>query len=274
MRIDAHQHFWNYDSERFDWINDDMAALRRNFLPEDLYPILQASQIDGCIAVQAEEHLRETAFLLELCEDHPWVLGVVGWAELAQDNLDEILDQWSNYSKLLGFREVLQSKEPEYMLRKEFIRGIHKLGQRGYTYDLLTYPNQLPAALQLVDACPNQFFVIDHLSKPDIKAGDWKAWKKSLQPFSERELVYAKVSGMVTEADWKKWSPADLFPYLEITLELFGPKRLLFGSDWPVCLVAGQYKEVLGVIESFADKLSAHEKEALFGGTAKEFYKI
>ena len=274
MRIDAHQHFWNYDSERFDWINDDMAALRRNFLPEDLYPILQASQIDGCIAVQAEEHLRETAFLLELCEDHPWVLGVVGWAELAQDNLDEILDQWSNYSKLLGFREVLQSKEPEYMLRKEFIRGIHKLGQRGYTYDLLTYPNQLPAALQLVDACPNQFFVIDHLSKPDIKAGDWKAWKKSLQPFSERELVYAKVSGLVTEADWKKWRPADLFPYLEIALELFGPKRLLFGSDWPVCLVAGQYKEVLGVIESFADQLSTHEKEALFGGTAKEFYKI
>ena len=274
MRIDAHQHFWNYDSERFEWITDDMAALRRNFLPKDLYPILQASQIDGCIAVQAEEHLRETAFLLELSEDHPWILGVVGWAELAQDNLDEILDHWSNYSKLLGFREVLQSKEPEYMLRKEFIRGIHKLGQRGYTYDLLTYPQQLPAALQLVDACPNQFFVIDHLSKPDIKAGDWKAWKKSLQPFSERELVYAKVSGLVTEADWKKWSPADLFPYLEITLELFGPKRLLFGSDWPVCLVAGQYKEVLGVIESFAEQLSAHEKEALFGGTAQEFYKI
>ncbi len=274
MRIDAHQHFWNYDSDRFDWINDDMAALRRNFLPENLYPILQASQMDGCIAVQAEEHLRETAFLLELSEDHPWILGVVGWAELAKDNLDEVLDQWSNYSKLLGFREVLQSKEPEYMLRKEFIRGIHKLGQRGYTYDLLTYPNQLPAALQLVDACPNQFFVIDHLSKPDIKAGDWKAWKKSLQPFSERELVYAKVSGLVTEADWKKWHPADLFPYLDIALELFGPKRLLFGSDWPVCLVAGQYKEVLGVIESFADQLSAHEKEALFGGTAQEFYKI
>jgi L-fuconolactonase len=274
MRIDAHQHFWNYDSERFDWITDDMASLRRNFLPEDLYPILQTSQIDGCIAVQAEEHLRETAFLLELSEDHPWILGVVGWAELAQDNLDETLDRWSNFSKLLGFREVLQSKEPEYMLRKEFIRGIHKLGQRGYTYDLLTYPNQLPVALQLVDACPNQFFVIDHLSKPDIKAGGWKAWKKSLQPFSERELVYAKVSGLVTEADWKKWSPADLFPYLEITLELFGPKRLLFGSDWPVCLVAGQYKEVLGVIESFAEQLSAHEKEALFGGTAQEFYKI
>lgn len=274
MRIDAHQHFWNYDSERFDWITDDMAALRRNFLPEDLYPILEDSKIDGCIAIQAEEHLQETAFLLELSEDHPWILGVVGWAELAQDNLDEILDQWSSCSKLLGFREVLQSKEPEYMLRKEFIRGIHKLGKRGYTYDLLTYPQQLPAALQLVDACPNQFFIIDHLSKPDIKAGDWKVWKKSLQPFSERELVYAKVSGLVTEADWKKWSPADLFPYLEISLELFGPKRLLFGSDWPVCQVAGQYKEVLEVIESFADQLSAHEKEALFGGTAQEFYKI
>ena len=274
MRVDAHQHFWNYDSERFEWISDDMAELRRDFLPEDLYPILQSSQIDGSIAVQAVEHLRETEFLLELSETYPWILGVVGWVEMAQDNLDELLATWSSNSKLLGFREVLQSKEPEYMLRKEFIRGIHKLGQRGYTYDLLTYPQQLPAALQLVDACTNQFFVIDHLSKPDIKAGDWKAWKKSLQPFSERELVYAKVSGLVTEADWKKWRPADLFPYLDITLELFGPKRLLFGSDWPVCLAAGQYKEVLGVIESFADQLSAHEKEALFGGTAQEFYKI
>ncbi len=274
MRVDAHQHFWNYDSERFDWISDDMAELRRDFLPEDLYPILQSSQIDGCIAVQAVEHLRETDFLLELSETYPWILGIVGWVELAQDNLDELLDTWSSNSKLLGFREVLQSKDPEYMLRKDFIRGIRKIGQRGYTYDLLTYPHQLPAALQLVDACPNQFFVIDHLSKPDIKAGDWKGWKKSLQPFSERELVCAKVSGLVTEADWKKWDSGDLFPYLEIALELFGPKRLLFGSDWPVCLVAGQYEEVLGVIESFADQLSGEEKDAVLGENAQEFYKI
>ncbi len=274
MRIDAHQHFWNYDSERFEWINEDMAQLRKDFLPENLYPILQTSQIDGCIAVQAEEHLRETAFLLELSESHPWILGIVGWADLAQDNLDELLDAWSSNSKLLGFREVLQSKEPEYMLRKNFIRGIQKIGQRGYTYDLLTYPHQLSAALKLVDSCPNQGFVIDHLSKPNIKAGDWKAWKKSLQPFEERELVCAKVSGLITEADWKKWNPSDLFPYLEIALEIFGPKRLLFGSDWPVCLAAGDYTQVIGVIESFANQLSADEKDAIFGGTAQEFYKI
>ncbi|MDA0315120.1 MAG: amidohydrolase family protein [Bacteroidetes bacterium] len=274
MRIDAHQHFWNYDSERFDWITDDMAELRRDFLPEDLYPILQTSQIDGCIAVQAEEHLRETEFLLELSETYPWILGVVGWVELAQDNLDELLDTWSSNSKLLGFREVLQSKEPEYMLRKDFIRGIRKIGQRGYTYDLLTYPHQLSAALKLVDSCPNQAFVIDHLSKPEIKGGDWKAWKKSLQPFSERELVCAKVSGLVTEADWKRWNSSHLFPYLEIALELFGPKRLLFGSDWPVCLVAGDYKKVVGVIESFADQLSGEEKDAVLGENAQEFYKI
>lgn len=274
MRIDAHQHFWNYDSERFEWINEDMAQLRKDFLPENLYPILQTSQIDGCIAVQAEEHLRETAFLLELSESHPWILGIVGWVDLAQDNLDELLDAWSSNSKLLGFREVLQSKEPEYMLRKNFIRGLQKIGQRGYTYDLLTYPHQLSAALKLVDSCPNQGFVIDHLSKPNIKAGDWKAWKKSLQPFEERELVCAKVSGLITEADWKKWNPSDLFPYLEIALEIFGPKRLLFGSDWPVCLVAGDYTQVIGVIESFANQLSADEKDAIFGGTAQEFYKI
>ena len=274
MRIDAHQHFWKYDSERFEWITDDMAELRRDFLPEDLYPILQTAQIDGCIAVQAEEHLRETEFLLELSYSHPWILGVVGWAELAQDNLDEILDQWSDYSKLLGFREDLQSKDPEYMLRKDFISGIRKIGQRGYTYDLLTYPHQLSDALKLVDSCPNQGFVIDHLSKPDIKAGDWKAWKKSLQPFGERELVCAKVSGLVTEADWKKWNSSDLFPYLEIALEIFGPKRLLFGSDWPVCLAAGDYQDVIGVIESFSDQLSGDEKDALFGENAQEFYKI
>lgn len=274
MRIDAHQHFWKYDSERFEWITDDMAELRRDFLPEDLYPILQNSQIDGCIAVQAEEHLLETEFLLELSDSHPWIMGVVGWVELAQDNLDELLDAWSSNSKLLGFREVLQSKDPEYMLRKDFIRGIRKIGQRGYTYDLLTYPHQLSAALKLVDSCPNQGFVIDHLSKPDIKVGDWKAWKKSLQPFGERELVCAKVSGLVTEADWKKWNSSDLFPYLEIALEIFGPKRLLFGSDWPVCLAAGDYQEVIGVIESFSDQLSGNEKDALFGENAQEFYKI
>lgn len=274
MRIDSHQHFWNYHPDRHEWIGPEMGRLKRDFLPEDLYPVLQASQIDGCIAVQAEEHLRETAFLLELSDSHPWILGVVGWVEVAQDNLDELLDSWSQASKLLGFREILQSKEPEYLLRKEFVRGIQKLGSRGYTYDILTYPQQLPAALSLVDKCPNQRFVIDHLSKPDIKTGDWKAWKKSLQPFGERDLIYAKVSGLVTEADWKKWNTQELFPYLEIALEIFGPKRLLFGSDWPVCLLAGEYEQVLEVIESFTNQLSAAEKEAILGGTAQEFYSI
>ena len=274
MRIDSHQHFWNYHPDRQEWIGPEMGTLKRDFLPEDLYPVLQASQIDGCIAVQAEEHLRETAFLLELSESHPWILGVVGWVEVAQDNLDELLDSWSQASKLLGFREILQSKEPEYLLRKEFVRGIQKLGSRGYTYDILTYPRQLPAALSLVDKCPNQRFVIDHLSKPDIKTGDWKAWKKSLQPFGERELVHAKVSGLVTEADWKKWDANQLYPYLEIALEIFGPKRLLFGSDWPVCLLAGEYGQVLEVIESFTNQLSADEKDAILGDTAQEFYSI
>ena len=274
MKIDSHQHFWNYHPDRQEWIGPEMGRLKRDFLPEDLYPVLQASQIDGCIAVQAEEHLRETAFLLNLCDAHPWILGVVGWVEVAQDNLDEQLDSWSQTSKLLGFREILQSKEPEYLLRKEFVRGIQKLGSRGYTYDILTYPQQLPAALSLVDKCPNQRFVIDHLSKPDIKNGDWKAWKKSLQPFGERDLVHAKVSGLVTEADWKKWNTHELYPYLEIALEIFGPKRLLFGSDWPVCLVAGEYDQVLEVIESFTNQLSTDEKEAILGGTAQEFYSI
>jgi len=274
MKIDSHQHFWNYHPDRQEWISTEMGRLKRDFLPEDLYPVMQAFQIYGCIAVQAEEHLRETEFLLELSDSHPWILGVVGWVEVAQDNLDEQLDSWSQVSKLLGFREILQSKESEYFLRKEFVNGIQKLGSRGYTYDILTYPQQLPAALSLVDKCPNQRFVIDHLSKPGIKTGDWKAWKKRLQPFGERELVYAKVSGLITEADWKNWSTQELYPFLEIALEIFGPKRLLFGSDWPVCLLAGEYMQVFEVIESFTNQLSAEEKEAILGGTAQEFYSI
>jgi len=274
MKIDSHQHFWHYNRKRHDWIGPEMEKLQRDFLPEDLYPLLQSAQVEGCIAVQVEEHVRETDFLLELSESYPWILGVVGWVELAQDNLEEQLDAWNEANNLVGFREILQSKAPEYLLRKEFIRGLQKLGSRDYTYDLLTYPHQLPTALILVDKCPNQRFVIDHLSKPDIKTGDWKAWKKSLQPFGERELVYTKVSGLVTEADWKRWSTNELYPYLEIALEIFGPKRLLFGSDWPVCLVAAEYEQVLEVIESFTHSLSRSEKEAILGGTAQEFYKI
>ncbi|GMQ24381.1 amidohydrolase family protein [Algoriphagus sp. oki45] len=274
MKVDSHQHFWEYDPNRQDWITDDMKRIRRNFLPGDLFPLLQDAKIDGCIAVQAEESLRETDFLIDLAQQHEWILGVVGWADLGSDGLEEVLENYSENEHLVGFREVLQSKDPRYMLREEFIRGIHKLGEKGYCYDLLTFPQHLEATLELVKKCPDQRFVIDHLSKPGIKSGAWKEWKKLISPLAERELVWCKLSGMVTEADWQKWTYEDLFPFLEISMELFGPKRLMFGSDWPVCLVAGEYEQVFRVIEEFSSQLSTSEQDRIWGETALEFYQI
>ena len=274
MKIDSHQHFWHYHPERHDWIGIEMQKIRRNFLPEDLYPLLEASAIDACIAVQAEESRKDTDFLLELCQAHEWILGVVGWVDLGSEDLDRALEEYSSEKKLLGFREVLQSKDPSYMLRKEFVRGIQKIGEKGYSYDLLIFPTHLEASLALIDQVPYQRFVIDHAAKPPIRDGNWKAWKKLLQPVAEREGVCCKLSGLITEANWNSWTEEELQPYLEISLELFGPKRLMFGSDWPVCLVAGDYPEVVGLIESFTDQLTSMEKESIMGGTAAAFYLI
>jgi L-fuconolactonase len=274
MRLDAHQHFWKYDKVTHSWITDEMKVIRRDFPAGDLFPLLEEAKIDGTIAVQADETLRETEYLLDLADQNNWIKAVVGWADLGSDQLEDILDQLSAQKKLRGFREVLQSKDPEYMLRKEFIRGIRKLGKRGYTYDILIFPEHLDASLQLVDKCSDQLFVIDHLAKPKIKEGEWKEWKKKMVLLAERELVHCKLSGMVTEADLKNWKPEDLQPYLEIAMELFGPKRLMFGSDWPVCLVAGEYEQVFEVVDRFTDSLSAGEKARVMGETAKEFYGI
>lgn len=274
MRLDSHQHFWEYDPKRQDWITAEMNRIRRNFRPADLYPLLQNVSINGCIAVQAEESLRETDFLLDLADQHEWIVGVVGWADLKSDALDELLDTYSENPKLVGFREVLQSKDPRYMLQEKFIRGIHKIGERGYSYDVLIFPNHLHATLELVKKCPDQRFVIDHLAKPFIRKGECKEWKKAMTPLAERELVHGKLSGMITEADWISWTPEQLFPYLEIALELFGPSRLMYGSDWPVCLLAGEYERFWQVIEAFTDSLSSSEKARIMGETAVEFYKI
>lgn len=274
MKIDSHQHFWNYHPERQAWIGPEMQLIRRNFLPEDLYPLLEENKIDACIAVQAEESKEETAFLLDISQAHDWILGVVGWEDLGREDLDLVLEGYDTQKKLLGFREVLQSKDPSYLLRKEFVRGIRKIGQQGYSYDLLIFPRHLEASLALIDQVPYQRFVIDHAAKPSIREGYWKEWKKLLQPIAEREYVYCKLSGLITEANWNSWTVEELQPYLEISLELFGPKRLMFGSDWPVCLVAGDYPEVVGLIESFTDQLTSMEKESIMGGTAAAFYLI
>lgn len=274
MKIDSHQHFWKYDPKRHGWIDDRMKLIRKDFLPENLKPLLDANQIDACIAIQAEESLVETDFLLELAEKNSWIAGVVGWTDLSAPDLDLVLERYSKQVHLKGFREILQSKNPEYFLRSEFIQGLKRIHQKGYTYDLLIYSHQLPTALELVKKSGENRMVIDHLAKPNIKSGRWKEWKKNLKPISEREYIFCKLSGMVTEADWEDWTAKDLTPYLEIVLELFGPDRLMVGSDWPVCLLAGEYDEVFEIITSFTDSLSKSEKTKILGHSALEFYQL
>jgi L-fuconolactonase len=274
MKIDAHQHFWKYDQVKHAWIDDEMKIIRRDFPPNDLSPLLQAAQIDGTVAVQADETWRETEYLLDLASQYPWIKAVVGWVDVGNPKLEDFLDIASETPKLKGFREVLQSRKPDYMLRSEFIKGIHQLGKRGFTYDILIFPEHLDASLDLVSKCPDQPFVIDHLAKPKIKTGEWKEWRKKMALLAERELVYCKLSGMITEADLKKWTYEDILPYMEIALELFGPQKLMYGSDWPVCLVAGEYERVWEAINRFAEALSAGEKERILGGTAQKFYGI
>lgn len=274
MKLDSHQHFWKFDPKRQPWINEEMKLIRKNFLPDDLFPILERNSIDGCIAVQADESIRETAFLCDLALEHEFIKAVVGWVDLGADKLDLELDQFASQSKLKGYREVLQSKNVDYMLRPEFIRGISKLGKRGYTYDILIFSNQLEATYHFIKKAPEQPFVIDHLAKPNIKLGIWREWKKELSLLAERDYIYCKLSGMITEANWKKWKKEELKVYLDTALELFGPRRLMFGSDWPVCLVAGQYEQVLELIEEFIQPLSQSEQAQIMGGTAMEFYGI
>lgn len=274
MRLDSHQHFWKYNPEKQSWITDDMKVIQKNFLPDDLIPILKKHEIDGCVAVQADESIRETAFLCDLAEEYKQIKAVVGWADLGSDDLDKNLDQFASQKKLKGYREILQSKPVNYMLRKEFIRGIEKIGRRGYTYDILVFHNQLEGTLQFIKKAPEQPFVIDHIAKPNIKLGIWREWKKEMAPIAERDYISCKVSGMITEADWKSWTLKELQVYLDVVLELFGPKRLMFGSDWPVCKIAGEYEQVLEIVERFTDKLSKSEKEAIMGNTAAEFYGI
>ena len=236
--IDAHQHFWQYHPDKHSWINEDMAAIRRDFYPADLQPILQQQQIEGCMAVQADQTEAETDWLISLAEKATFIKGVVGWVDLRSATIRERLAHYQQFPIVKGFRHILQGEDPAFMLQPDFLRGIKALQEFGFTYDILIYPRHFSAAVALVKQCPEQAFVIDHLAKPDIKNRELAEWKKGIEALAAFPNVYCKVSGMVTEADWHQWQPSDLFPYLDTVTNAFGMKRLLYGSDWPVCLVA------------------------------------
>ncbi len=274
LTVDAHQHFWSYTPADFGWISDDMAAIRRDFTPTDLAPLLQQSGIDRTVAVQARQSIEETTWLLSLAAENDWIAGVVGWLPLADANIQPLLDEASANPKLKGLRHILQAEPDAFMLRDDFNAGISLLRRYGLTYDVLVLEHQLPAAIEFVDRHPSQPFVLDHLAKPLIAAAALEPWRSNLIELARRPHVSCKLSGLVTEADFRAWSPADLRPYMETALEAFGPQRLLFGSDWPVCTVAATYTRWLQVVNEFIARLSPHEQQAILGGNAASFYKL
>ncbi|HWC16424.1 MAG TPA: amidohydrolase family protein [Terriglobales bacterium] len=275
MRIDSHQHFWRYDPKRDNWITDDMAVLKCDYLPHHFIPELLASGMDACIAVQADQSEAETQLLLEFADENPQIAGVVGWMDLLSQNVGERLQYFSQFRKLRGFRHILQSEPDDgFMMRKEFLRGVSCLAQYGFTYDILIYPKHLPIAREFVGTFPEQKFVLDHLAKPPIKTGDIDTWAHDIRTLAMHPNVWCKLSGMVTEADWKSWNHFDFEPYLDVVFEAFGTDRLMFGSDWPVCLVAGTYKEVKKIVEDYTRDLSADEQAQIFGRNAANFYGL
>ena len=275
MKIDSHQHFWKYDPARDTWITEEMSILKRDFLPDDLDRECQANGIDASIAVQADQSETETQFLLGLANCSPRIAGVVGWVDLCSSKVAERLAYFAQFEKLRGFRHIAQAELDErFLVRDDFVRGIACLREFGFTYDILIYPKQLPAALELVARLPEQRFIIDHLAKPEIKTRGAASWATHMRNIAQNPNVYCKLSGLVTEADWRHWKSEDFKPYLDVVFDAFGPQRLMFGSDWPVCLLAGSYQQVKQVIEDYLNGHSEDEKEKIFGNNAIGFYGL
>ena len=272
--IDSHQHFWKYNSERHSWISEEMAAIQKDFLPDNLENVLLKNKVYGCVTVQANQNDEETNWMLSLAEEHSFIKGIVGWVDLQAPNIIERLQYFSSFPKLKGFRHILQDEEPSFLQQPSFVRGISYLKNFNFTYDILIYPKHLKAALELVKKFPEQKFVINHLGKPAIAQGHYCEWEKDITSFSEFENVYCKISGMVTEADWNTWTSENLRPYLDTVIKTFNTKRIMFGSDWPVCLLAASYEKWLQTVQQYFSSFSKNEQEDFFSGNAKQFYNL
>jgi L-fuconolactonase len=274
MRIDSHQHFWRYEPAQYPWIRADW-PLRRDFLPRHLESLLRANKLAGCVAVQARQSLEESRWLLGLAAQHSFIKGVVGWVDLRSENLTEQLAAFAHDPRFVGVRHVVQEEpDNDFLLRPNFVRGIAELRFFDLAYDLLIYPQQLPAAIQLARKFPRQRFVLDHMAKPHIRRGELWPWAAHIRELALCPNVFCKVSGMVTEADWTRWKIADVTPYLDVVFEAFAPRRIMFGSDWPVCLLSASYERVCNLAACYCRQLSSAEQDRVFGGTAVEFYHL
>jgi L-fuconolactonase len=274
MTIDSHQHFWLFDPIRDSWITPEMEVIQRDFLPGDLIPVLEANGIDGCVAVQADQSDSETEFLLQVAEANDVIKGVVGWIDLRSPELYDKLEVYSQFELLKGFRHVVQGEPVGFLGQSDFKEGVAQLAAFDFTYDILIYPHQLKEAFAFAKSLPNVRFVLDHLAKPFIKKGDIDNWKVDLNTLAQLPNVSCKVSGMVTEADWQNWSSTDFVPYLDVVFEAFGTKRLMFGSDWPVCLVASEYSQVKTLVTDYLASFSVNERKDIMGGNAVRFYNL
>lgn len=275
MRVDAHQHFWKFDPARDQWISDDMKILRRNFMPDDLAPLLDQNLIGGCVAVQADQSEDETHFLLDLAGRFDFIKGVVGWVDLCAENIEERLEYFSSFGKLKGFRHLIQEEpDSDFMLRPDFCNGVSRLRKYGFTYDVLIQQTQLPPVQKFIGRFPDQPFVIDHLAKPLIRSGDIKEWTKEIKKLAAFSNVYCKLSGMVTEGDLANWKLSDFRPYIDTVVDSFGIDRVMFGSDWPVCLLGASYQQCCLILEENTLDLNPGEKDKLWGQTASTFYGL
>jgi len=275
MRVDAHQHFWKFDPVRDSWITEEMSAIKGDFLPTDLEPLLDENNFDSSVVVQSDQSDFENEFQLKNAADNDFIRGVVGWVDLQSANVEEKLIHYSSFKKMKGFRHVLQG-EPDraLMLKPAFINGISKLEKFGFTYDILVFDDQLKYIPGFVAALPRQKFVIDHIAKPRIKEKRIKEWKEEITEVAKFENVYCKLSGMVTEADWKNWTRQDFQPYLDVVVDAFGVRRIMYGSDWPVCLLAASYTEVLDIVREYFSSYSSTEQQMIFGENATQFYDL
>lgn len=275
MKIDAHQHFWEFDPAKHSWIGEEMAVLKRDFMPDELEAEFTANDIDGCVAVQADQSESETDFLITCSEQHNIIKGVVGWTDLMAPDVEKRLEAYAQQPVVKGFRHVIQDEQdPEFILNDKFQRGLKNLHKYNFTYDLLIFPHQLEAALKAVALNPDQHFVLDHIAKPDIRRQKIDGWGNMICALSKHENVTCKISGMVTEADWQFWRYEHFEPYLDCIFHSFGPDRIMYGSDWPVCLVAAEYNDVKKVAMQYISGLSKTEQAQVMGLTAMDFYNI
>jgi len=275
MKIDAHQHFWRYNEREYGWMGPGMETLKRDHLPCDLAPLLERAGINGTVAVQARQCAEETEFLLGLADEYSLIKGVVGWVDLRSPRVEVQLEQMCYHPKLRGVRHVVHDEPDErFMMREDFVHGIGRLRRYGLTYDLLLFPKHLPAACELVSRYSEQVFVLDHIAKPFIRDGLAEPWASDIRKLASFENVSCKISGMVTEADWKTWKTEDFRPYMDVVLEAFGAERLMVGSDWPVCTVAGRYEEVMEIAGYYISRLSADEQNAIWADNAVKIYGL